>query len=173
MSQTNNSKTETTGTIWKVVIVLSLAALVFLFWFHQKTARNTQNSTAPILESSPVEPSVDSPKPPAPDPAPTRMDVLSGRWQRPDGGYVIDIRQINEDGTLDAEYFNPRSIRVEEARATIDGDKLTVFIKLQDQGYPGSTYTLLYDLENDILQGTYFQAAYQQNYHVFFTRMEE
>jgi len=98
---------------------------------------------------------------------------LIGSWVRPDGGYVIEISKIKEDGTLQAGYFNPRSIHVAQANASVKQGKWVVFIKLQDQGYPGSTYTLTYDAQNDALIGTYFQAAYNQNYNVIFTRMKE
>src|SRR6266850_2054637 len=32
---------------------------------------------------------------------------LKGRWLRPDGGYVLEIRDINPDGMMDVAYFNP------------------------------------------------------------------
>ena len=32
---------------------------------------------------------------------------LIGRWLRPDGGHVIDIREIHADGKVDAGYYNP------------------------------------------------------------------
>ena len=37
---------------------------------------------------------------------------LMGRWQRTDGGYVIEIGRIDADGKLTAGYFNPRPINV-------------------------------------------------------------
>src|SRR5262245_38211615 len=40
---------------------------------------------------------------------------LVGRWQRPDGGYVIEIRNVATNGKLDAGYFNPRPINVARA----------------------------------------------------------
>ena len=49
---------------------------------------------------------------------------------------------------------------------------LEVFIELRDINYPGSTYTLTYDRQNDILHGTYFQATMQQTYDIAFTRQE-
>lgn len=34
----------------------------------------------------------------------TVFDPLIGRWQRPDGGYVMEIRSIDASGTMDARY---------------------------------------------------------------------
>jgi len=35
---------------------------------------------------------------------------LEGRWVRPDGGYVLELKDIKKDGSLTAAYFNPRPI---------------------------------------------------------------
>ena len=96
---------------------------------------------------------------------------LLGRWLRPDGGYVIEISKIRANGRLEARYLNPRPINVSVAEASHRKDELRVFIELQDVGYPGSTYTLLYDPQRDILRGTYFQAAMEQAFDVMFVRM--
>jgi hypothetical protein len=42
-------------------------------------------------------------------------DLLRGRWVRPDGGYVIEVRDAQAGGRLDAAYFNPRPINVSRA----------------------------------------------------------
>jgi hypothetical protein len=47
-----------------------------------------------------------------------------------------------------------------------------VFIELQDQGYPGSTYTLNYNPAEDSLVGFYYQAVMQQNFDVVFARVK-
>jgi hypothetical protein len=47
-----------------------------------------------------------------------------------------------------------------------------IFIKLQDVGYPGSTYTLMYRPQQDILDGFYYQAAVKQTFEVVFSRAE-
>jgi hypothetical protein len=47
-----------------------------------------------------------------------------------------------------------------------------VFIELRAPNYPGSTYTLTYDPQQDQLQGAYFQAVQQQNFNVNFVRMK-
>jgi len=100
------------------------------------------------------------------------FDVLKGRWLRPDGGYIIQVRNVEGGGKMDAGYFNPRPINVSRAEAKRDGGKIKVFIELSDVGYPGSTYALTYDPKEDVLRGVYFQAAVKQNFDVHFTRMK-
>ncbi|HUO64970.1 MAG TPA: hypothetical protein VMT97_14750 [Terriglobales bacterium] len=95
---------------------------------------------------------------------------LKGRWLRPDGGYVLEIREIRADGGMDVVYLNPRPINVGYAKATHEGAKLTVFVELRAPNYPGSTYTLTYDPKRDELQGVYFQAVQKQNFDVIFVR---
>ena len=96
---------------------------------------------------------------------------LVGRWQRTDGGYIIDISRVLPDGSMQAGYFNPRPINVSRARASLVKDHLKVEVELRDSGYPGSTYTLLYDPHKDALLGFYYQAVQRQNFDVVFVRM--
>jgi hypothetical protein len=98
--------------------------------------------------------------------------VLSGRWLRPDGGYILDIRNVDASGAIDAAYLNPGPINIARAEAARDGSTLKVFVELRAPGYPGSTYTLTYDPTRDRLEGVYFQAAMRQNFHVVFVRMK-
>jgi len=100
------------------------------------------------------------------------FDVLKGRWLRPDGGYILQIRTIDAGGKIDAGYFNPRPINVSKAEVTQEGGKMKVFVELRDTGYPGSVYTLTYDPKDDVLRGVYFQAALKQSFDVYFTRMK-
>ena len=100
------------------------------------------------------------------------FDKLNGRWLRPDGGYVLEIRSVDASGKIDAAYLNPRPISVSKAEATRDGSTLKVFIELRAPNYPGSTYTLTYDPQRDQLTGIYFQAVQQQNFDVSFVRMK-
>ena len=102
------------------------------------------------------------------------MDVkrLEGRWLRPDGGYVLELRDSGDDGSLKAAYFNPRPINVEQAEVRRKDGTLTVFVVLRDVNYPGSTYTLHYDPEADRLKGTYFQAMQGQTFDVEFVRVK-
>jgi hypothetical protein len=98
--------------------------------------------------------------------------ALSGRWLRPDGGYILDIRDVDARGKIDAVYLNPRPIPVARAEATRDSSTLRVFVELRAPGYPGSTYTLTYDPQRDQLAGIYFQAALQQHFDVVFVKMK-
>jgi len=97
---------------------------------------------------------------------------LKGRWLRPDGGYVIEIKSVDNSGKLDAGYFNPKPIHVAKAEAKQEGNAMKVFIELQDVNYPGSTYTLVYVPERDVLAGAYYQALQRQTFDVFFERMK-
>jgi hypothetical protein len=120
------------------------------------------------------------PSPPAPgsslaataDSTNPGFQALHGRWLRPDGGYILDIRDVKASGKIDAVYLNPRPITVASAEATRDGSTLKVFVELRAPGYPGSTYTLTYDPTRDQLAGIYFQAALQQRFDVVFVRMK-
>jgi len=96
---------------------------------------------------------------------------LIGRWQRTDGGYVIEIRNVEPNGNMQAGYFNPNPIHVGRAEAATYEDKIKIEIELQDRGYPGSAYTLIYDLDKDVLFGYYFQAAIGQYFDVLFVRV--
>jgi hypothetical protein len=100
------------------------------------------------------------------------FERLKGRWVRPDGGYVLEIRAVDARGTIDAAYLNPRPINVARAQATRDGATLKVVVELNAPNYPGSTYTLTYDPKGDLLKGTYFQAVMRQTFDVVFVRMK-
>ncbi len=96
---------------------------------------------------------------------------LLGRWQRIDGGYIIEVNRIHPDGQLEAGYFNPRPINVAHARASAHGEKIKIELELRDKGYPGSAYTLVYDAEKDVLIGYYYHAPTRQNIDVLFVRI--
>ncbi len=108
----------------------------------------------------------------APTVTPDNMRGLIGRWVRPDGGYVIDIRRVDPAGKLQAAYFNPRPIHVSRAHVTQKQGEIQVFIELRDTGYPGATYTLRYNAEHDVLAGLYHQPAVWQTFDVVFVRMK-
>jgi hypothetical protein len=100
------------------------------------------------------------------------LSPLVGRWQRTDGGYVIEIRNIAQDGKIAAGYFNPRPINVEKAQASKEKEIIKVEITLRDVGYPGSAYTLVYVAEKDVLLGYYYHAVSRQYFDVLFVRMK-
>lgn len=103
---------------------------------------------------------------PAPVP---EAGVLVGRWSRDGDPYVLEVRSARADGTADVAYFNPKPIHV--ARATVSRDgALGLFVELRDEGYPGSTYTLVYDPAGGGLRGEYFQAQQGSRIPVSFSR---
>ena len=97
---------------------------------------------------------------------------LMGRWQRTDGGYVIEIRRIDAGGKVMAGYFNPRPINVSRAQASMLNGYIKFEVELRDRGYPGSTYTLVYDQPKDRLIGFYYHAVSGQNFDVVFVRQK-
>jgi hypothetical protein len=105
-------------------------------------------------------------------PAIMRIDEqrLAGRWIRPDGGYILEVKEIKKDGGLIAAYFNPNPINVSRAEWQRTQGALAVFIELRDTNYPGSIYKLHYDQKTDRMMGTYFQAVQKETYEVEFIR---
>jgi hypothetical protein len=95
---------------------------------------------------------------------------LIGHWERPDGGYILEINGIVKDGILKAAYYNPRPINVARAEFSSKDGALTIFVELRDVNYPGSKYNLKYDPKSDRLIGTYFQAVQGETYNVEFSR---
>ncbi len=100
----------------------------------------------------------------------TDVRVLAGRWLRPDGGYILEIRSASADGKLDAGYFNPNPIHVGRAEWVEKDGKLYALVELQDVNYPGSTYGLEYVVSQDRLVGTYYQAQEKTTFDVEFVR---
>jgi len=97
---------------------------------------------------------------------------LLGRWQRTDGGYIIEIHSINTDGKIKAGYFSPRPINVSQAQAVMYKNHIKVEVELRDVGYPESTYTLVFAPEKDTLIGYYYHAVSGQSFDVLFVRMK-
>jgi hypothetical protein len=100
------------------------------------------------------------------------FQALQGKWLRVDGRYVIEIRNVADDGEMEAAYFNPNPINVSRAQAIRSDDTIKVFVELKDVNYPGSTYDLTYDPGEEVLEGIYFQAVQKQQFSVRFIRME-
>jgi hypothetical protein len=74
---------------------------------------------------------------------------------------------------MQAAYFNPRPINVSQAEISRKNGGLEVFVELRDTGYPGSTYTLVYDPQQDMLSGIYYQASIGQSFEVIFVRTKQ
>jgi hypothetical protein len=148
---------------FKIVGLTALVAVAVVAWILIQEK----------LISGPTEPepSAQSQTHTAPVSDPRRYDMLLGRWQRPDGGYMIEISQVKPDGTLSAAYYNPRPINVSKARLQGKDLPIRIFIELNDVGYPGATYSLTYGRQNDVLKGVYYQPAVAQSFDVFFVRI--
>lgn len=146
-----------------LVLGTAIAAAIFILAPHL--------SRQPL--TAPAEPA-DAPKDAASQ-AGTNAQVnpqrLVGKWQRPDGGYVLDIQTVKGDRRLEVAYLNPNPIHVARAEMEEEGTKLRVLVELRDSGYPGCLYRLTYDPGMDQLNGTYFQAALQESFAVTFTRL--
>ena len=142
--------------------VVAAGAFWWMKWGH---------SHAPSMVAAPVAVNATN-QVGAAAPATTGFEKLKGKWMRPDGGYVVEIRSVEPGGRMDAGYFNPRPIHVSQAHALQDGTVTKVLIELRDANYPGSTYTLAYDTASDELKGIYYQAALQQQFEVFFVRIK-
>ncbi len=65
-------------------------------------------------------------------PGQTDFQRLEGKWVRPDGGYVLELRNIKKDGSMTAGYFNPRPIKVFRAEAGRKDGRITLFVELRD-----------------------------------------
>jgi len=102
----------------------------------------------------------------------TDLQRLEGQWVRPDGGYVLELREIKKDGSVTAAYFNPRPIKVFSAKWSRKEGRINLFVELRDVNYPGSKYNLQYEQVSDRLKGTYFQAVEKQTYNIEFVRFK-
>jgi hypothetical protein len=138
------------------IILAALAA--YLFWPPAETTTAENNTTpAPVVTSNT----------PAPD-----KEKLVGRWQRTDGGYILELRNPTTAGLIEAGYFNPNPINVGKAAWQNKDGRVMVMVELQDQNYPGSLYNLEYQSNLDKLAGTYFQAVEKVSYNVEFIRIK-
>ncbi len=136
-----------------LILVVAAAAAVFGFrWWNPK-----QTDAPPSTKSS-----VD---------ATSEFEKLKGKWRRVDGGYLIEIKSVDDSGRVKASYFNPRPIHVARAVASRDATAVKLSIELRDVNYPGSTYDLTYQPASDELKGNYYQAVLRQNFEVAFVRM--
>jgi hypothetical protein len=141
-------------------LVIAIPLSLGLWWW---SSRSTDVSSANrITLANAAKPAATNPE----------FQKLMGSWQRPDGGYIMDIKSVASDGGMDAAYFNPKSIHIAKAEASRDGADTKVFIELRDANYPGSTYTLTYDPASDQLKGIYYQAVERQRFPVAFVRMK-
>ena len=146
------------------VVVLVIIAIGGGWLLYHKYLTEAEQIAANLAKDHPQASSA------APVPAAFRKVV--GRWLRPDGGYVIEIRHVGAEGKLQAAYFNPQPINVSQARVIQKNNQTQIFIELRDAGYPGATYALTYHGEQDVLAGVYYQPTAGQSFEVVFVRMK-
>jgi len=124
---------------------------------------------APISAAPTASPA--APPTPTVTPAvPNTVRAAFGRWRREDGGYVLEIRDATPQGSLEAQYFNPKPIRVSRAAWREGAGRAQLLVELNDVGYAGSTYILFHDPTTDRLVGEYTQPTQQQTYAIEFVR---
>jgi hypothetical protein len=98
----------------------------------------------------------------------TNFQKIIGHWVRSDGGYILELKKIRFDGSVEAAYFNPNPINVSKAEAMEKDGDIYIYVELQDVGYPGSNYKLMYKPEVDGLVGIYHHSGINQDFDVFF-----
>jgi hypothetical protein len=142
------------------VVAIVILCVVFSGCDRKPSAPATVTNESVATNAAPVSSAVANPE----------YAKLKARWERPDGGYVLEIRDVAADGKADAGYFNPSPINVERAQIYSEGGITKVFVILRDANYPGCTYRLSYDAKADQLFGQYFQSAMQETFDVTFGR---
>jgi hypothetical protein len=96
--------------------------------------------------------------------------LLQGSWMRTDAEYQIKLSEVQDNGIIKAQYFNPRPINVSKSEWVNAEGFLKIYVELRDENYPGSNYNLTYIPERDMLVGDYFQAVESVTYYVEFVR---
>jgi hypothetical protein len=152
-----------------------LIAVGLLGWFCVAGCGKSPESSSPPAPP-PAAPPLEKTLRPAPPetttaPQPSReLEKLKGRWLRPDGGYILEIKQVDAQGRLEAAYFNPDPIMVTNAIAKMEGADVKLLVELSGQNYPGSRYELTFITAAGLMAGTYYQAATKQTFDVVFER---
>jgi hypothetical protein len=162
-------------TVALLVIVGAAVALAVASWQSSPTVEPPPTSPGTAPGATPTAPPASGPPragtaPARQGEAPDRFRPLLGEWVRPDGGYVLAVSAISEEGEARVAYLNPRPIHVARAEARTNGESVGLFVELRDRGYPGSTYTLVHEARTDQLRGLYFQALQRASYDVVFVR---
>lgn len=99
-------------------------------------------------------------------------NLIKGVWGRTDGEGEINISGVLDNGLLTAKFYNPKSINIEKAVWTNSSDVLRIYILFREDDYPGSSFSLNYIAEKDLLIGVYFDALTNESYTVTFKRVK-
>jgi hypothetical protein len=161
----------------KTKTIVKSCLIIFCFAQFAAACRNGQpgRDAGSVVSSSPQQSVIQSITPSDSLPASKKLPAsfeskLIGKWIRSDGDYTIEIFSVSKDGKLDAGYFNPNPIHVDKSEWKISENILFMRVILKDINYPGSTYVLRYNPDNETLAGNYFQAVEKTNYDVIFSR---
>ena len=151
------------GTLLVVALLSPLAGC--------KKSEPTLSTSQPSPSATASSGTAAAPQAPATSAAvPEGVKKFLGRWVRADGGYVLELRNPDISGKMEASYLNPKSINVSRAIWMQGGSGLQVAVELNDVGYPGATYVLSHDAQGDRLVGQYTQPQMQQTFDVEFIR---
>lgn len=143
-SQTVKTSTPSRRILRIVAVLLGAGGLFAIGWYSVDMAKKPVNAIGPHAEDRQAKPS---------------FGVLIGRWQRSDGGQILEIHGIAADGRMDCTYFNPNPVQVVRAEAVIQGDTLQIFIALEGKDFPRASLQLIYNPNQEILTGRYRQPA--------------
>jgi hypothetical protein len=97
---------------------------------------------------------------------------MRGRWVRADGGYVLTIQDVAEDGMVTATYANPQPIHIARAQAMTKNGTTSLYVELRDRNYPGNYYVMDFDPIKDQFVGMYNHLGLQQKLEVHFERLK-
>ncbi|MCU0609203.1 MAG: hypothetical protein MUF22_05505 [Chitinispirillaceae bacterium] len=159
MREKSPASVSTGGNMIFIVVSTAIVLIVtgvMIYMARQQPA----DESVPVWPSLPAQQSLADIKP----------EKIVGKWQRQDGDYVLEISALLENGNVKATYFNPRPIKIATATCFADPGP-RIFVKFDDKGYEGSTYTLRYDPLQDMLFGQYFLAPRGESYDVLFARI--
>jgi hypothetical protein len=98
--------------------------------------------------------------------------LIKGVWGRADAAGEINISEVLDNGLLKATFCNPKSINIEKAVWTNSSDVLRIYILFREDNYPGSSFSLNYLAEKDLLLGIYFDALTNESNTVTFKRVK-
>jgi hypothetical protein len=160
--------------VQKFPLVLRVGAVVAFGVFagcrKQEAAAGDAAAAGPAAKSAPTGAPASAPAAAPAASVPEGVTKLLGRWVRADGGYVLELRNPDISGKLEAKYLNPKPINVSRAIWMRGGSGLQVAVELNDVGYPGATYMLAHEAQADRLVGQYTQPQMQQTFDVEFVR---
>jgi len=150
----------------KTTILLNLFVFLFLLssmqHYHLSAKNKITNLVTPSFENSTV----------IQHPEKQDKNLLKGIWERTDTIGEINISEILDNGFLNASYCNPRGINIEKAIWLNTSEVLRIYILFREDKYPGSSFSLNYLAEKDLLLGTYFDALTNESYTVSFKRVK-